>query len=300
MWNRAELKNRAKEALRRNYWRAVLVGLLCIVLGSSEGLKFNLNLDDSFMQQNGIDFNFWENDSYDLEEELPIRNNEFQYPFSQEANDYYSYPNNFYEGDLFDIIYEFNDFGLPSIFGITLGLIILCITILLVAGIAVLLLRIFILNPLEVGVSRFFFKNLEKNAQIGELGFAFDVNYKNVVGIMFLRSLYSFFWTLLFVIPGIVKKYEYRMIPYLLAENPSLTQQQAFAISKQMMNGQKWRAFVLDLSFIGWHLLTGITLGLVGIFYVNPYVQLTNAGLYEELSQQNGRPAFAMQNQQTY
>ena len=73
------------------------------------------------------------------------------------------------------------------------------------------------------------------------------------------------------------------MIPYLLAENPQMTKEQAFAESKQMMQGQKWRAFVLDLSFIGWDILSGMTLGILGIFYVQPYIEATHAALYERL-----------------
>ena len=91
------------------------------------------------------------------------------------------------------------------------------------------------------------------------------------------------FWSLLFIIPGIVKAYEYRMIPYLLAENPEMSKEEAFAISKQMMSGQKWRTFVLDLSFFGWILLSGFTCGILAIFYVNPYVFSTQSALYERL-----------------
>lgn len=71
------------------------------------------------------------------------------------------------------------------------------------------------------------------------------------------------------------------MIPYLLADNPQMTKEQAFAESKRMMQGQKWKAFVLDLSFIGWYILSGLTLGILAIFYVSPYVNATHAALYE-------------------
>ena len=98
---------------------------------------------------------------------------------------------------------------------------------------------------------------------------------------MFFRDLYTVLWTLLLIIPGIVKSYEYQMIPYLLAENPQMTKEQAFAESKRMMTGQKWRAFVLDLSFIGWNILSALTLGILGIFYVQPYMDATHAALYE-------------------
>ena len=111
--------------------------------------------------------------------------------------------------------------------------------------------------------------------------FTFDHNYKNVTKVMFLRDLYTALWTLLFIIPGIVKGYEYKMIPYLLAENPDMSQQEAFGRSKQMMDGNKWKAFVLDLSFLGWSILSALTLGILGIFYVNPYYNMTQAAFYE-------------------
>ena len=147
----------------------------------------------------------------------------------------------------------------------------------------VILLDVFICNPIEVGCKRFYVRNLNESAQVGNVGFAFDNNYKNITKTMFFRDLYTILWTLLFIIPGIVKSYEYQMIPYLLADNPQMTKEQAFAESKRMMSGQKWRAFVLDLSFIGWNILSAITLGILGIFYVQPYMDATHAALYEAL-----------------
>ena len=85
---------------------------------------------------------------------------------------------------------------------------------------------------------------------------------------------------MLFVIPGIIKGYEYRMVSYILADQPELSRKEAFQLSKQMMKGQKWNAFVLDLSFIGWYLLCLVTCGIAGIFYVYPYVFATDAELY--------------------
>ena len=73
------------------------------------------------------------------------------------------------------------------------------------------------------------------------------------------------------------------MIPYILADNPEMSKDEAFALSKKMMDGQKWNAFVLDLSFIGWELLSVLTCGLLSIFYVDPYRAATNAALYEAL-----------------
>ena len=100
---------------------------------------------------------------------------------------------------------------------------------------------------------------------------------------MFIRDIFIVLWSLLLIVPGIVKSYEYMMIPYLLAEDPSMSREEAFAKSKAMMDGNKWNAFVLDLSFIGWLILGCITLNLVNIFYVNPYMYLTRAELYRTL-----------------
>lgn len=147
-------------------------------------------------------------------------------------------------------------------------------------------LQIFIVNPLLVGGERFFVINgiPEHKATVSELGFGFkDGRYLNMVKTIFLKGLFQWLWSLLLIIPGIVKGYEYRMIPYLLAENPKMDHHTAFAISKKMMNGEKWNAFVLDLSFIGWGILSLFTCGILSVFYVAPYINLTNAQLYMTL-----------------
>lgn len=73
------------------------------------------------------------------------------------------------------------------------------------------------------------------------------------------------------------------MIPYLLADHPEMSKDEAFAASKAMMDGNKWDAFVLDLSFILWNLLNIFTIGLLGLFWVAPYTMLTDAALYDAL-----------------
>ena len=100
-----------------------------------------------------------------------------------------------------------------------------------------------------------------------------------------LKNLYIFLWSLLLLIPGIVKAYEYRMVPYLLADYPELSTEEAFRISREMMNGEKMNTFILDLSFIGWYILSGITCNLVGIFYLYPYKYATDAELFLVLKQ---------------
>lgn len=157
-----------------------------------------------------------------------------------------------------------------------------------------LVITVFVLNPISVGGSRFFLDNAESAYQDNDgkptpstLLYAFSSgNYGTIVVTMLLKAVYLFLWTLLLIIPGIIKAYEYRMVPYLLADCPELSREEIFSLSKDMMYGSKWSAFVLDLSFIGWGLLNAITLGLVGIFYSNPYKNATDAELYLELKRQ--------------
>ena len=178
---------------------------------------------------------------------------------------------------------------LPLIAGITLAILIVAI-----------LVGVFVISPLEVGTSRFFLMSLNEDTPIRDVLYAFDNGYMNAVKILFMRNLKTFLWSLLLIIPGIVKAYEYRMIPYLLAENPELTSEEAFRLSRELMDGQKLDAFILDLSFIGWHILSACTFGLVAIFYVNPYEALTDAALYDTLSANHGHPARWSSSQQTW
>lgn len=144
--------------------------------------------------------------------------------------------------------------------------------------------------PLAVGTKRYTIFSLYRPTRLGEMGYAFKNNYWNVVLTYFLKYLFLNLWSLLFIIPGIIKSYEYRMIPYLLAEDPGMNYKDAFRISKQMMMGEKWNAFVLDLSFLGWNILSVLTLGILSIFYVSPYNHLTNAALYVALKPKVFRP----------
>ncbi len=145
-----------------------------------------------------------------------------------------------------------------------------------------LLIKIFIGNMMEIGAMRFYEENSIRKTPLGVILFAFRQGYygKNVLT-LFLRDLYCVLWALLLIIPGIVKGYEYSMIAYILAENPGISRQRAFEISREMMRGEKWNAFVLDLSFIGWNLLSAITFGIVGLLYSRPYQKSTWAELYK-------------------
>lgn len=145
---------------------------------------------------------------------------------------------------------------------------------------------LFLRNPVEVGTNRFFLKNAQEPASLKELLYAFrSGNYLNIVWAQFLVGLFITLWSLLLVIPGIIKTFEYMMVGYILADNPDMGAMDALRKSKQMMQGHKWNAFVLGLSFLGWELLGVLTFGILGIFYVRPYVEATFAELYLTLKQ---------------
>jgi uncharacterized membrane protein len=103
---------------------------------------------------------------------------------------------------------------------------------------------------------------------------------------MLWMGLFTMLWTLLFIIPGIIKALAYFMTPYILAECPDVTATDALKLSMRMTAGHKGKVFVMGLSFIGWGLLTALTFGILGIFYTGPYYYTSFAGLYHELKEE--------------
>lgn len=145
-------------------------------------------------------------------------------------------------------------------------------------------LYIFIFSVIEVGGAAFFIRNREERAKAGLVFSGFrEGKYKKYVKCMFFVKLELFFWTLMLVIPGIIKAYAFRLVPYILAENPDMKYDEVLFISEDMMRGQKWRAFLLDVSFLGWKVLAVLTFGVLGIFFVGPYIEAADAELYGEL-----------------
>lgn len=164
--------------------------------------------------------------------------------------------------------------------GDSIAIFIMILSIVLGILLFVFALRILLGYPLEVGGRKFFIRAAEEEINMGYLGYCFkEGRYPKVVLTMLLRGVYVFLWSLLLIIPGIIKSYSYRMVPYILADNPSIGYNRAIELSSNMTRGEKWNIFVLDLSFIGWYLLGLLALG-IGILFVNPYYDATNAELY--------------------
>lgn len=229
MWTRAEIKSRAKEALKKYYWYAVLMCFIAGVLGGggsgfSTSIKNNVNI-----------------------------NNTTDYGYSD-----------------------------PTLSSRMLGVLMVVGVIVLIFWVIAVVFSIFVGNPVQVGLKRYMLESreIEKSAGIAKLFWVFGSgHYLNVVKIMFLKGLYTALWSLLLVIPGIVKSYEYSMIPYLLAENPDLDSQEVFRMSREMTMNEKASIWVLDLSFIGWELLGMLACG-IGVLFVSPYIEATYVELY--------------------
>lgn len=111
-------------------------------------------------------------------------------------------------------------------------------------------------------------------SEFGRWGAGFALNL--------LTGIFTTLWTMLFIIPGIVAYYSYAMAPFILAENPEMSAMDAIRSSKELMKGHKGELFCLDLSFIGWALLSALTCG-IGILFLNPYIAASKAAFYRSL-----------------
>jgi len=108
-------------------------------------------------------------------------------------------------------------------------------------------------------------------------------NFKTLLCSQLLVLLYTFLWSLLLIVPGIIAGYSYAMTPFLLAEYPDLTASEALSLSKEIMRGNRWRLFCLHLSFIGWQILSSFTMGIGGLF-LRPYIAAAETAFYRDLS----------------
>lgn len=141
---------------------------------------------------------------------------------------------------------------------------------------------VIIAGPLVIGYYAIALK-IFKNEPI-ELSMLFD-GFKNFTNSFFLyltNQLFVFLWSLLLIVPGIVKQYSYSMSYYIMIENPEMSPTEARAQSQIMMQGNKWRLFCLDFSFIGWIILSGLTLGIL-MLWIMPYMETAHAAFYNEI-----------------
>lgn len=254
-WNRVELKERGKAAFKKNYWAAVIISVILAIVTAGGN-------------SNGSDSNSNQTYHYEVSEDGELIE-------QQEHGEEITYM----AGELAESV----NVRMRSPLGVFVHLFKLrSVLIILLLGVVS---HFLVGNVLEMGCCGFYIENMYSNPKVGRvLGGFRSGAYGNIVKTMFFRDVYILLWTLLLIVPGIVKGYEYRLVPYLLAENPDMPVQEVLERSKELMYGQKMDAFVLDLSFFLWNLLSAVTLGIAGVFYVNPYVDATNAELYDTLT----------------
>lgn len=224
MFDRVLLKERAKVAIKSNYWMCVLIAFLLSLLATTA---------TSSATKNDADFSISQT----------IQNLINQYGVNVVA-------------------IAASIVGAISLIGVIIS--ILC--------------NVFVKNPYEVGLKYFFVRNEEGQASFKDAFTTFKDDYLNVCKVIFMKNLMVGLWSLLLVIPGIIKALEYSQVEFIVSDDHSIYWKDALAMSSDMTYGKKMDIFMLDLSFIGWDILCAIPL--VQLLWVGPYKRQTDAELY--------------------
>ncbi len=264
MWKRRQLKRSARSALRANYWRCVLAALIlaCVTggvsgvvgggigaAGSSAGMTgyhhFVTSQAGQTVLPDGTEA-FSDIDVPDIS--VPSESGAAAGKEAVGWDDVLELVTQMPEvRALLEQLSQLDRSDMTTVLAVVGGIV---GAILLFAF----LVQLLIINPLIAGCKYFFAHNSREKAMVGTVASGYDCGYGRVVKGMFLKGLFLFFWTLLLIVPGIIKSFSYRMVPYILIDQPELTATEAITRSRQMMQGNKWRAFVLDLSFILWYI----------------------------------------------
>ncbi len=251
MWTRAELKARAKMNVRKYYWAAFAVCLICGLFGgggnsgsASAGANAGVNASQEY--------------NLHITEDMSL-----------------SLPSII--GAVPEAISEITG----AIDPVSASIMLVAALIGLAVAIAI---SVFVAPIVEVGKNRFFMESRAAGYSAGmdELLWGFKHNYLNIVWVMFLRGLLVFLGTICCVVPGIYLGYCYYMVPYILAENPEMKARDAFKLSTDMMQGHKLNTWVLEISFFGWWILGTLMCG-IGTMFIQPYYEATLAELYAVL-----------------
>ncbi len=283
MWLRSELKDRAKNNLRGKYWIAFVVALIASILGGESPRSFNFNFSFTNQDFGNIDF------SQMISFMLPILISVITFAslFGLAFTIFVSYPITVGGYRWFSRSRE--SAATPSI-GMVFSLFKSGVYLKTVGSMLWMNLFLFLWGllsavPSVVGLVYFeakyqIFEHLKRainNSDYEIVVKQFETADAMLIGVLGLASI-------LLTIPVIVKTYSYRMTPWILADNPAIGYRRALKLSMQLTAGQKWRIFVLDLSFIGWAILGILACG-IGILFAIPYFNATYAELYAVIRQ---------------
>ena len=284
--NRIELKNRARENVRKDRFTIILITLLATAIMSgfaistldlpgsmlfggdlltvaptssvqasptAKGESDSFDLDDFFNDDGEFDADYYFGNG---ENQLP--NTPFQNPFADGDYDYDDYGYGY--GDYYDDRADL-DLGNTG----------LALAIFLISG------------ALMAGLLWYHLKIWRgEEGEVRDLFSKFNKDFPRITKMYLLKTLFVFLWTLLLIVPGIIMAIAYSQAYFLMLDDPDLGAMDALDLSKQLMKGRKWDYFVMLLSFLGWFLLGILTLGIL-FLWIDPYVLQTLAGYYNEV-----------------
>lgn len=282
MWERKKLKRRAKEAYYRNWKQCIIISLIYAVLVGGTIISINtkedLTLKDSIKEnvKNETNSDIVNEFLHEIKNETPKE--EPNFISSATRGVFGTIANNISKSGsfIFGFLNAINQFLFKDkVFA--------SITI-IIGAILSLLYWIFVSKVLEVGLSRFFLENRKyTKTRSNKILLPYKVKRTlNTAYVMFIKNFYTLIWIFTIVGP-IIKYYEYFLVPYILAENPNIKAKEALKLSKDMMYGYKWQAFITDLSFIGWNIIGLLTFNVTNILFTNAYVNATHAEIYMNL-----------------
>lgn len=279
MWTIGMLKEKARSVLKRFYWKAVVVSLIVGLLAGSSGGSVGRgpsqsDIDDFKESISQVTETPEPSISFDTYVENEDGSHDDTYDFDESSGALEDYFQSIYDDpSLTDS--EKAD-GIVSALSALTGIV---MVIVIFAIILAIIYAIFVAQPIRVGQWKFYLESRRGNSNIGNVFAQFrSGNYLNTVKTQFMVSLEVFLWSLLFIIPGIVKSYELFLVPFIVAENPQIDYKRAKEISRKTMEGEKFNLWVLQLSFIGWYLLGAIVI--IGGLFVEPYCNATMTEFY--------------------
>lgn len=289
VWNRKEYKRRARKAVRENYWTMVAVCFILAFFGceytsstaSIHQYDSNVSTADDLVVEQSKKLSNYEVVEDIVQKLLHLEKGQqtktgFMKAFNDLRTSYFDSRTED-RSYIFQVLRAFHEFVIEH--KAAAGM------IFVLAALMGLAYSFLAANPLIVGKREFFLESsriLDEEAKPGirRIFYSFTGGrYWKTVKVMFARDFFVGLWSLT-IIGGIIKFYEYRPIPFLIAEYPELDRKEIFRLSKEMMRGHKWQLFVMDLSFIGWWMLEVATLGLAGIFYAVPYMSAAETQMY--------------------
>lgn len=284
MWNRRELKRQGRKALKVNYISVVIV---CLVLAIFAG-EYTVTVSTASIEQvteismdrlhTGSNTAAVNDFIRGIIEENQLVDTMAKIQGEQKRGVLGILFNNITRAEsfLFGILNSLNQFLFQD--RIAAGIIILA------GAILGFFYWLFVGNILRVGECRFFLENHGyRDTRVNRVLFLYQIRkWRHAAAVMFLKTLYNTLWFFT-IVGGSIKIYSYRMVPFILAENPTISGKDAICLSRRMMKGQKWRTFIMDLTLFPWMALSFMTFGIVGYVYANPYTKATRTELYYAL-----------------